>query len=115
MAVIARLPRLDGVEHAKDCPDQAKPLRWRGTSTRWDGDLEISTARFSCSFRHCGTGTRSNGMAGKPHNGYSSALHRNPSHAPRVVGTPHDSSTGASSRSEEWQASDDVERISLQQ
>ena len=49
LSLIARLPRLVGVEHVDDCPDQAKPLRWRGTSTQWDGDLEISTARFSCS------------------------------------------------------------------
>lgn len=47
--MIARLGRLEGIEHATDCLDQAKPLRFRGSSTAWDGDQERSTARFSCS------------------------------------------------------------------
>lgn len=46
--MIARLPRLDGVEHDADCSDQARPLRFKGSSSSWDGDVEQITVRLSC-------------------------------------------------------------------
>lgn len=46
--VIARLPRLDGVEHDADCPDQSRPLRFLGSSQQWDGDVQLTVSRFAC-------------------------------------------------------------------
>ncbi|MDE9364573.1 hypothetical protein PZ938_03065 [Luteipulveratus sp. YIM 133132] len=49
--MIARLPRLDGVEHEPDCADQAKPLRVVASGSDRNGEtsVERSWLRLSCS------------------------------------------------------------------